>query len=81
MNGVHVAFPTAMAAFRFVSELRRQNDTLLWDVTVRPRNDGAHVVVPEDEWRSSFMNSVAASYGGAVRGGPVIEPSDAPGGR
>ena len=71
MRGVHVLFASLAIAYTFVSEIRRQSDSFLWDLTVRPKPDGADVVIPERTWkREPFIKRVAADYGGEVRRSP-----------
>jgi len=78
----HVIFVSRPAAYRFVSEIRRRSRSLLWDIGVRRRKDGADVVIPEDVWEHEpFMESVAASHGGEVEDEAPTGPSDAAEGR
>jgi hypothetical protein len=79
VSTVHVVFSSAVSAYSFVSEIRRQSDSLLWDVRVRPRQDGAEVLIPSLAWTlEPFIRRVAAAHGGDVEGDPHNQPSDAP---
>jgi len=75
----HVVFVSAAAAYRFVSEIRRRSDSLLWDIGVRRRKNGADVVTPQDVWKHErFIESVAASHGGEIEDESSTDASDAP---
>ena len=79
MSTVHVVFSSAVSAYSFVSEIRRQSDSLLWDVRVRPRQDGAEVLIPERTWGlKPFVRRVAAAHGRDVEGDSHNQPNDAP---
>jgi hypothetical protein len=64
---VAILFSTAAAAYGCLSDLRRQSDSLLWDVTVQPRDSGYAVVVPEQTWLVQvLLRSVVARHGGSL---------------
>ena len=77
MTTIRVFFMSNVAAFSFVSEIRRRSGSLLWDLRVRRQDGGAEVLVPEDAWRHEpFIEAVATQYGGDVERTPP-GPSDA----
>jgi len=68
MAAIHVVFTSPATAYEFLSEIRRQSASLLWDTQVHQRDEGADVVIPRSLWdREPFIASVAETYGGDVR--------------
>jgi hypothetical protein len=68
---VAILFSTAAAAYGYLSDVRRQSDSLLWDVTVQPREPGYAVVVPEQTWLvQALLRSVVSRHGGSLEAEP-----------
>jgi hypothetical protein len=71
MVEVVLRFPTRSDAYGFVSESRRLASDLLWEIEVKPTDEGWLVHLPDAVFKASVADALERYHGAVVARGNV----------